>query len=193
MKIKSSIFTLFIVIQSFNAFSQNVKSDKVYKELNKIMNNVNYPKKDSLLVYALNFQLTIEKKNGKSILTHITANDSLAYSIFPSYKKLANIDFSEYLGAKKSICIVIPILMYGNPQQPNPSYQNGTPLKISLNAALNTTLALYDLNQYDNIKEAEMDFAYRSYHVGPKPNTKTWDNKDIIYLGLFMFKMYTVK
>jgi uncharacterized membrane protein YgaE (UPF0421/DUF939 family) len=63
---------------------------------------------------------------------------------------------------------------------------------IDLNAALNSNIALYNLDEYSNEKEAKIDFLNRTYHQ-PQKKAKSWDVKDMIYLSPSIYNMRKVQ
>lgn len=83
---------------SIIAFGQKPKkvADPILS-IYKILSNESINIKDSLAIYALNFEINISKKEKTTIVTHITANDSLAFKLFPSYKAFYAIDFSPLM------------------------------------------------------------------------------------------------
>lgn len=94
------------------------------------------------------------QKGNEILPTAITANDSLAYKLFPSYKKLAFINFSPILGTNAELEVVIPILVYGSsPQRVLYKDENGQPF-INFNSAINSALALNSDKRYDNLTGA---------------------------------------
>jgi hypothetical protein len=190
--IKKAIFSLFLVLVFDMSFAQRNKSMDPIKFLREVLEYVKFPEKDSVFIYAFNFQLTIEKKNHKASVTHIGVNDSLAFTLFPSYKKLHDINFREFLGSKRRICLVIPILMYGSFQKQGAQYDKKQNPLIDLNAALNSNIALYNLDEYSNEKEAKIDFLNRTYHQ-PQKKAKSWDVKDMIYLSPSIYNMRKVQ
>ncbi|SDH20453.1 hypothetical protein SAMN05421827_11910 [Pedobacter terrae] len=98
--------------------------------------------KDSSAIYVFNFKLHIVKKtNGKAIAVKIVASDSLAYKLFPTYKKLYELDYSHLSNEDNSATLVIPIMIFTVGRDKKNEYL------ISTQAAINT---LQDLNRNDD-------------------------------------------
>ena len=113
---KKLILTISILLCTIlaKAQAQEKKIDEPGIAIFKLFADADIKLKDSVAIYTLNFELHIKKLNGKTIVTNITANDSLAFTIFPMYNKLKTINFTRLMGAKNNIRLVIPILIYGN-------------------------------------------------------------------------------
>ncbi|MCY1520440.1 hypothetical protein D9M68_552170 [compost metagenome] len=133
------------VLGFISLFTYAQKSDigdpvlKIYK----LLSNENIKLKDSLAIYALNFELSISKKNKQAIVTDVVANDSLAFNLFPCYKKFSGIDFSPLMGERNKARLIIPILIYGSsPEKMYYKDKAGNPL-VSLTAAVNAASVLY--------------------------------------------------
>ncbi len=154
----------------------NISSEhRVFKEIDKVLSDFKY-NKDSLIIFAINFTLTIEKKGAKMLPNKIIANDSLAYRLFPSYRKLANIDFSSILGTKSSAELVIPILIYGSsPDKMIYKDRDGNPL-VNLNSAVNASLALISDKRYNNLNSSAEPFG----SVKSSKHERLFKNKTIM-------------
>jgi hypothetical protein len=98
--------------------------------------------KDSSAIYVFNFKLNIVKKaDGKALAVKIVASDSLAYKLFPSYKSLYELDYSQLSKGDKNATLVIPIMIFTVGKDKKSEYL------ISTRSAINT---LQDLNRnYD--------------------------------------------
>ncbi len=116
--------------------------------------------KDSVSMYAINFTIDVVKdKKNKTLVTKITANDSLGYILFPQYKELKKLDYRElFLVREKKISIIMPILVYMYTEK-EIEYRdaNGKPL-ISLQSAANTAFHLYTDFPYNNLIEGPTTF-----------------------------------
>jgi len=144
---------VFISFKSVNGQKNPNAQERVLKQIHNVLSDFKYPK-DSLLIYALNFTVKIEKRGNKLLASKIIANDSLAYQLFPNYKKLANIDFSSVLGTYTNSDVIIPILIYGSsPEKVKYKDENGQAL-INFNAAVNSALALVSDKKYDNTRSS---------------------------------------
>ncbi|QDW23429.1 hypothetical protein FFJ24_000715 [Pedobacter sp. KBS0701] len=111
--------------------------------------------KDSVSMYAINFTIDVVKdKNNKTLVSKITANDSLGYILCPHYSELKKLDYRElFLLGEKKISIIMPILIYGHTEK-EIKYKDadGNPL-ISLRSAVNTAFHLYTDLPYNNLKD----------------------------------------
>jgi len=91
--------------------------------------------KDSIPLYAFNFKITV-KKTGKKQVVKVTASDSLAYSLFPSYKKYHTFDFSPYMNKKNEVSFILPIIVVNKvsmkykPDSQLPSIDINTVIKL---------------------------------------------------------------
>lgn len=172
--IKRIFSTLSIILTFGLSYAQKSDPDAAFKAIHKLFEQMQYPKKDSLVIYALNFEVTITKLNGKTKVINIEANDSLAYSILPNYKKLSSIDYSSLMGAKSKMRLVIPILIHGSSLE-KMIYKDkeGNPL-ISLNAAVNAAYSLYNPIKYNNNRDAEVPLGHRLYKKSGK-NSRLWE------------------
>jgi len=154
-----SIFFLLIglfVLPAKNVGAQGKPNDMdhIMKSIHQILSEFKQPK-DSLLIYAFNFELSVAKMDGRNKVSKIKANDSLAYTLFPLYEKLKTVDYSVLMKNKTSARIVIPILMYGSSEaQKKYKDENGNVL-INFKAALNAMVSLYDVGaRYNNENDA---------------------------------------
>ena len=143
----------------------------------KLLSNESINLKDSLVMYALNFELSISKNNKGTKITNIAANDSLAFNLFPSYKKFSAIDFSSLMGKKNKIRLIVPILIYGSSlEKIMYKDKDGNPL-ISLNSAVNAAYALYNPSKYNNTKDSGLLLGHLLFRKikDKKPETKLWE------------------
>ena len=110
--------------------------------------------KDSVFTYAFNFQLeAVRDDSNKVSIKSINCNDSLGFRLFPDYRKLASLDYSELQSYKKRFRILIPVIVFFKNHDEN--------AKIRVDAALNFAFALYSPAPYNNEKEKEAYFQYR--------------------------------
>lgn len=115
--------------------------------------------KDSVSMYAINFTIDVVKdKKNKTVVTKITANDSLGYVLFPQYAEVKKLDYKElFLIGEKKISIIMPILIYGySANKIKYRDEHGNPL-INLRSAANTAFHLYTDLPYNNLKESTTD------------------------------------
>ena len=184
--------TYILILINAIAFAQNKKIEDPTVAVYKLLSDESIHIKDSLVIYALNFELDISKKNGKVVVTHIAANDSLAFTLFPSYKKLSNIDFTLYIGAKNNIKLIIPILIYGSsPEKMIYKDKAGNPL-ISFNAAVNAAYALYSPFKYNNNKDSEVELGHRLFKetLLKKQKVNPWD---IVFMSPITLRIMNIR
>ena len=120
---------------------------------------------DSIALYAVNFRVDLIKKNdGKIEIAGVSVNDSLAYKLFPSYKKLYTIDYRSVIGTRKKTSLIIPILISNISATAKKRYvkNDGSDL-IDMNAAVNAAFAVYSTIKYDNRKESNISLYERIY------------------------------
>lgn len=152
---KKIFCTYFLILTSLLGMAQTKKIEDPTVALYKMLTKENINIKDSLIIYALNFELSISKKDKGTKVTHVAANDSLAFKLFPSHKNFNAIDFSPIMTNKNKIILIVPILIYGSsPEKMIYKDKNGNAL-ISLSAAVNAAYALYSPLKYNNQKDAE--------------------------------------
>lgn len=189
---KSTILSI-IVCLIWNvsvAQDRSVAEEKIGKAIDEILLEWKRPK-DSLLIYALNFELTVTKVNGKAFASKIVANDSLAYKIFPAYSKLRKINFAGILNGKTTAKIVIPVIMFGSsPEQKKYKDDEGRPL-ISFNSAVNAAMALNDpIIKYSNERDAEIALSERLYKQ-QKNITRLFS--DAIFMRPYIIEIFNIK
>lgn len=94
------IFLLSIPVLSFSQVSTNTnkQKDSVLKTIDSIVIrsfNQNLLK-DSIALYAINFTVKVTRdKKGSANVSEVKANDSLAYELFPAYKRLYSINYNS--------------------------------------------------------------------------------------------------
>lgn len=189
---KTTILSIIVCLIWNVSAAQNrfAAEEKIGKAIDEILLEWKRPK-DSLLIYALNFELTVAKVNGKAFASKITANDSLAFRIFPTYSKLKKIDFAGILNGKTRAKIVIPIIMFGSsPEQKKYKDDNGRPL-ISFNAAVNAAMALNDpIIKFSNERDAETSLSER-LHKQEKNITHLFS--DAIFMRPYIIEIFNIK
>lgn len=97
------ITPLFSIAQSLN---KNKQKESYLKVVDSIFNRSikTTELKDSIALYAINFSIDIVKNNnGKTTVTKINVNDSLAYKLFPTYTRLRSLNYGSLLGSRKKI------------------------------------------------------------------------------------------
>lgn len=190
---KKKVFLTYILIFiSLLGFAQTNKVDHPTLAIYKLLLDDSINIKDSLIIYALNFELSISRKQKGTIVTNIAANDNLAFKLFPSHKKFSSIDFSSLMGTKNKIKLVIPILIHGSsPEKMLYKDKEGRPL-ISLNAAVNAAYALYSPMKYDNQKDAEVSLSHRLYKDSQSKKPKS-DFREVIVMDPITYEIQNIR
>lgn len=166
-----------LILSSVTTFGQKTSQVHPTLAIYKLLSNDHIHLKDSLIIYALNFELNIAKRDKGTIVTSISANDSLAFVLFPSHKKFSSIDFTSLMGAKNKIRLIIPILIHGSsPEKMIYKDKAGNPL-ISLSAAVNAAYSLYNPIKYNNNRDAEVSLGHRMFKEAKKgrKNGELWE------------------
>ncbi|WP_316785719.1 hypothetical protein [Pedobacter frigiditerrae] len=153
----------FLSFMSTLTFCQKTKQVDLSTSIYNVLFESNIKIKDSLIIYALNFQLEIIKNGEKTLVNQITANDSLAFTLFPSYKKLKSINFTSLMNGRKKIRLIIPILIYGSSSGEKKHLDSeGRPL-INLESAANAAYSLYSPSKFNNLHNANLNLLHRLY------------------------------
>jgi len=150
--------------------------------------------KDSIALYAINFRIDILKKPGGKIqVTNVSANDSLAYKLFPYYKKLYAIDYSTVIGNRKKVSLIIPILISNVSATAKKEYvkADGSNL-VEMNAAVNAAFAMYSTIKYDNQKEANISLYERLYKSKNYKEEQDF-NPDKVFLTPYVIKIVNIQ
>lgn len=113
-KFISTILILFAINQL--AHSQNLEH-KIQNEKKKIkdlflkdLSWKNTP--DSTMIIGFSFKIRVEQNENNLIqIISITANDSIAYKLFPKYHSLKKIDYRLFMREKKKADFIIPVLI----------------------------------------------------------------------------------
>ena len=159
---KKLLLTLIITslyINGIKAQKKLLAEEKIWKQIHSILSDSKSPK-DSLLIYALNFELSVSKKNGKALAFDIVANDSLAYQMFPRYKKLKLIDFYTLMRGRDKIKVILPIIVFGSSDKQKKYKDKDGRVLINFNAAVNAAMATnYTGIRYSNENDAEKPFS----------------------------------
>lgn len=68
--------------------------------------------KDSSAVYAFSFKVTVRKDvHGVAKVTSLIASDNIAYQIYSNYKFLKTINYSVFMGNRRSADIILPLVI----------------------------------------------------------------------------------
>ncbi len=189
---KATVLSIIVCLIWTVSVGQNryVAEEKIGKSIHNVLSEWKSPK-DSLLIYALNFELTVLKVNGKAFATNIVANDSLAFKIFPEYSKLKKIDFSAILVGKTKAKIVIPVIIFGSsPEQKKYKDDEGRSL-ISFNSAVNAAIALNDpVIKYSNERDAETSLSERLYK---QQNKVTRLFTEAIFMRPYIIEIFNIR
>lgn len=193
------ILLLLNIIPLFSNAQESVKTaknDNYLKRIDKIINRGFKGEflKDSIALYAINFKIDLVQKNpGKSAATQITANDSLAYKLFPAYKELYAINYNKLLKNRKRLTLVIPILISNISATAKETHkdQDGS-LLIAMQSAVNAAYSLYDTNSYNNLKDSKVSVGHRIYKSKKDNNTERV-SKDIVYLTPYIMQILNIR
>ena len=166
-------------------------ADKLTNSIENVQSGDSFPTEISLLTVAELKSIT--KKNGKALVTTIEANDSLAFTILPSYKKLFDIDFNQLIGNRTNMRLIIPILMYGSsPEKMFYKDKDSNPL-ISLNAAVNAAYALYNPSKYNNNRDAKVSLEHRVFKDAKKERRLKGGVWEAMIMEPIIFKIENMK
>jgi|GEM_PF-6740906 len=185
---KMSLISILACLVSLQAFGQSKKinSQKVFeKEIADCLYLKSDLIKDSVLIYVFNFKLDIIRNiNGKTKVKHITVNDSLAYKLFPTYKKLYDIDY-RHLGQKRQqFSVVVPVLIFYKNHNDN--------AMISMNAAVNAVYSLHSPIVYDNEKEKDQTPESRSGVQHSLYPNYGGELQDFVFLPIYFFSILNI-
>lgn len=197
IKLLIVIFFLTIPILSFSQVSTNTnkQKDRVLKTIDSIVIrsfNQNLLK-DSIALYAINFTVKVTRdKKGSARVLEVKANDSLAYELFPAYKKLYSINYNSLLGARQKITLLIPILISNTSSEKKVYKKTDGSLLIDLAAALNVAYALTSDVPYNNKMDAEVALNQRIFkHYKTNPRSEDRLN-DVILLNPYVWEIVNV-
>ncbi|MEN0095924.1 MAG: hypothetical protein AAGB30_11115 [Pedobacter sp.] len=148
--------------------SQTPIDSNVMVSVFKNLSTGNIAPRDSVALYSLNLQLEVVRGKSGTIVKNISANDKLAFSIFPNYEKLKNLNYSLYMGGKNEIILVIPVLLISSsPEHTRYKDKDGNAL-INFNAAANAAFSLYNPSTYDNIGDGKEQLDHVVYKAKKK-------------------------
>ncbi|WP_199118585.1 hypothetical protein [Pedobacter sp. ASV28] len=186
-----TLFSLFLLGCLFS-FGQSKKVEPPTLAVYRLFADAKPMLKDSLAIYAFNFELNISKKNGNTKVTRITANDTLAFILFPEYNKLFSIDYSSLMNSKSNIRLIIPVLIYGSsPEKKIYKDGEGNPL-ISFNAAVNAAYSLYNPSKYSNIAESQVDLGNLIYRKAKKRKVAD-DFWEAVIMNPILIEIHNIK
>jgi len=182
MRVPTKTFITASLLAIFPLFlnAQNLSKDKQKEPYLKVINSIfsrigkDAVYKDSIALYAINFSIDLVKNNkGKVHVEQISANDTIGYKLFPSYKKLYSLDYKTLLGNKKRMKLVIPILISNVSATANKKYKkvDGS-LLIDMDAAVNAAYSLYSTLPYNNSLDAKVSLQHRMYNATKNGNDK---------------------
>lgn len=153
-------FLTLLLIFSFcnSCFAQNLER-KIQKEKRKIQNFFlkDLPRKntpDSTMIIGFSFKISVQEneKRIKQVIS-ITANDSVAYKLFPNYESLKKIDYKLFMKDKNKADFIIPILIEMVSSQAD-KYLTDEKLKDFMNERTFFTTIKHDPRSlFHNVKE----------------------------------------
>jgi len=188
---KKTFLICILVFASSISFAQTKKINDPTLAIYKLISNDRINIKDSLVIFALNFELDILKKDGRTIITNMVANDSLAFTLFPSHKKFFTIDFTPLMGKKNKIKLLIPILIYGSSaEKVEYKDKDGNPL-ISLNAAVNAAYSLHSPVKYNNQEDAN---TYPGFFLKDSKHSKVKTSyREVIMMNTITYEIHNIR
>ncbi len=180
---KKIVFAIFFLVSLATAAQNRISDeDRIIKLIHEVLSENKFPN-DSLGIYALNFDLYVSKKNGKAFPSSIVANDSLAYEMFPEYRKIGKIDFASMLKGRSSVRVIIPVLVFCSPEIDTKYRDSKGASLINFKAAVNAAMALNDPSvRYSNHNDAEMKLQHRLY--------KQEENNKILFVDAIFIRPY---
>ncbi|KIO76913.1 hypothetical protein TH53_12535 [Pedobacter lusitanus] len=187
------ITPLFSIAQSLN---KNKQKESYLKVVDSIFNRSikTTELKDSIALYAINFSIDIVKNNnGKTTVTKINVNDSLAYKLFPTYTRLRSLNYGSLLGSRKKLRLIIPVLIVNISDTAKKKYkkEDGS-LLIDMHGAVNAAYALYSTLPFNNIKEAHIPLENRLYKS--KGDTNELKLKtNVVYLIPYLIHILNIR
>lgn len=111
------MLSFFILALPLFTFAQQKKHIEPDREQNKIYGFFEQytpwkTTKDSSAVYAFSFKVTVRRDvHGVAKVTSLIASDSIAYQIYSNYKFLKTIDYSVFMGNRRSADIILPLVI----------------------------------------------------------------------------------
>ncbi len=163
---KKTIITSIICLFAVFSKAQKTKFDaagKLQQEIQTLLYAFNddiLP--DSAFVYAFNITIDIKKNGKKTEVTAIKMNDSLGYALFANYKHFGALDYLHLLKDKQHARLLIPVIVYNDPLSPSKYFDEKGNFRIPIHNALNASHAIVHTGKYDNLREAGVDFEFRT-------------------------------
>lgn len=165
---KTLLLTFLVIFQAAYLFAQTTDNEKQFSVIEKkiyrifLYGNPGRVLKDSVSIYAINFRLTLEKKNdSQTTVSKIVVNDSLGYKLYPRYKELYDTNFIDLMGSDSHATLLIPILIYNATENKIRYKDENYMALINMQAAINAAYALYSTTAYSNLSDANENLMYR--------------------------------
>lgn len=116
MKTRPAASLLFILILLCGTrvfaqtFTNQTEQKKIHDYFDEHTNTKLFPDTNRMYTFAFIVQVTKNKK-GEYIVDSITANDPIAYTLFPSYRQLLNTHFEVFLTDQQEATIILPVVL----------------------------------------------------------------------------------
>ena len=114
MKRIKNIAICFALICSTTAFGQNpttqTEQKKIKDYFDEHTNTKLFPDTNRMYTFAFKVRV-IKNKKGGYMVDPITANDPIAYTLFPSFLQLKNIDYSVFLKNESEATLILPVVL----------------------------------------------------------------------------------
>lgn len=90
--------------------SKMVEQKKIHDYFDTNTNTKLFPDTNQMYTFAFKVRVIKNKKEGYTV-DSITANDSIAYTLFPSYLQLKNINYSVFLKNEAEATLILPVVL----------------------------------------------------------------------------------
>ena len=91
--------------------SKMVEQKKIHDYFDTNTNTKLFPDTSRMYTFAFKVKV-IKNKNGGYMVDSIMANDSIAYTLFPSYLQLKNINYSVFIKNEAEATLILPVVLY---------------------------------------------------------------------------------
>jgi hypothetical protein len=141
MKYLKYLFLLSIILIDTNLQAQTRENpfELEQKRIHDLFYNTDIIKttKDSTRTYTFAFKAVVEKDGtGKTHVISLTANDSIAYKIYPNYKFLETVNYKLFMKDKKQAVFIFPVALQVIGTEPDSYYDNKRLLNYFIDNAL---------------------------------------------------------
>jgi hypothetical protein len=112
--LKSTIIlfsVLFVTVATFaQQTSKTVELKRIHDYLETNTNTELFPDTSRMYTFAFKVRV-IKNKKGGYMVDSITVNDPIAYTLFPSFMQLKNIDYSVFLKNESEASLILPVVL----------------------------------------------------------------------------------